>query len=85
MYSDSNASASVSDLDPSLPIAPESTALSPPPEIPETQAMEMIEADFERICQSCVGSKKNRTVQRKKMNPTKEKLEEVQADLWGPH
>ncbi len=43
-------------------------------------------SDFDHICGLCVGSKSTRVViWNKNMTPTKEKLEEVHADLWGPH
>lgn len=35
--------------------------------------------------QACIGSKQTRLVQRKAMASTKLRLEEVYADLWGPH
>ena len=43
-------------------------------------------SDFDEICEPCVGSKQTRVVRRQKpMTPVEEKLEEVHADLWGPH
>lgn len=43
-------------------------------------------SDFDHICGQCVGSKSTRVVIRNKsMTPTRERLEEVHADLWGPH
>lgn len=43
-------------------------------------------SDFDQLCGLCVGSKSTSIVIRNKpMTTTKEKLEEVHADLWGPH
>lgn len=43
-------------------------------------------SNFDHICGPCVGSKSTRVViWNKSMTPTKERLEEVHADLWGPH
>ncbi len=43
-------------------------------------------SDFDYICGPCVGSKSTQVVIRNKnMTSTKKKLEEVHADLWGPH
>ncbi len=40
----------------------------------------------DKLCTPCVGSESTRVVRRNKsMTPTTEKLEEVHADLWGPH
>lgn len=41
---------------------------------------------LDKLCTPCVGSKSTRVVRRNKsMTPTTNKLEEVHADLWGPH
>lgn len=41
---------------------------------------------LDKLCAPCMGSKSTRTVrQNKSMTPTTSKLEEVHADLWGPH
>ena len=41
---------------------------------------------LDKLCMPCVGSKSTRVVRRdKSMTPTTNKLEEVHADLWGPH
>ena len=41
---------------------------------------------LDKLCTPCVGSKSTRVVRRdKSMTPTTNKLEEVHADLWGPH
>lgn len=41
---------------------------------------------LDKLCAPCVGSKLTRVVRRNKsMTPTTSKLEEVHADLWGPH
>lgn len=41
---------------------------------------------LDKLCAPCVGSKSTRVVRRNKsMTPTTSKLEEVHADLWGPH
>lgn len=43
-------------------------------------------SDFDHICGPCVGSKSTRVViWNKSMTPTRERLEEVHADLGGPH
>lgn len=45
-----------------------------------------LDPDLENLCTTCVASKSTRTVKRhKSMTPTNEKLDEVHADLWGPH
>ena len=41
---------------------------------------------LDKLCEPCVGSKSTRVVRRNKtMTATTDKLEEVHADLWGPH
>ena len=41
---------------------------------------------LDKLCTPCVGSKSTRVVRRNKsMTATSNKLEEVHADLWGPH
>ncbi len=41
---------------------------------------------LDKLCTPCVGSKSTRVVRRdKSMTATSNKLEEVHADLWGPH
>ena len=41
---------------------------------------------LDKLCTPCVGSKSTQVVRRNKsMTPTTDKLEEVHADLWGPH
>lgn len=43
-------------------------------------------SDFDYICGPCVGSKSTQVViWNKSMTLTRERLEEVHADLWGPH
>lgn len=45
-----------------------------------------INPDLKKLCTTCIASKSTRTVKRhKSMTPANEKLEEVHADLWGPH
>lgn len=41
---------------------------------------------LDKLCTPCVGSKSTRVIRRNKsMTTTTSKLEEVHADLWGPH
>lgn len=41
---------------------------------------------LDKVCIPCIGSKSTRVVRRNKsMTPTTNKLEEMHADLWGPH
>lgn len=43
-------------------------------------------SDFDHICGPCVGNKSTQVViWNKSMTPIRERLEEVHADLWGPH
>ena len=45
-----------------------------------------IDLDLDKFYTICMTSKSNRTVKRhKSMTPASEKLEEMYADLWGPH
>ena len=39
----------------------------------------------EELCETCIESKHTRIVKSKKMTPTTKRLQEVHADLWGPH
>ena len=52
-----------------------------------TTALQATETDIlDKICAPCVGSKSTRILrQNKSMTATTKKLEEVHADLWGPH
>lgn len=64
----------------SLALALKTSALNPILEI------SAIDPDFEKLCMICVASKSTRTVKRhKSMTSANEKLEEMHADLWGPH
>ena len=59
-----------------------------PPKHPSEFAANVSEtnSDFDHICGQYVGSKSTRVVLRNKnMTLTKKKVEEVHADLWGPH
>ena len=40
---------------------------------------------IEQLCDPCIESKHKKIVKHKKMTPTTSKLEEIHADLWGPH
>ncbi len=40
---------------------------------------------IEELCEACIESKHTRIVKSKKMTPTTRRLQEVHADLWGPH
>lgn len=65
----------------SIPIVTDPTA---PPEF-ATNASK-INSDFDYICGPCIGSKSIQVVIRNKsMIPTRKRLEEVHADLLGPH
>lgn len=56
------------------------------PALDSTLETSAIDPDLEKLCTTCVASKSTRTVKRhKSMTPASEKLEEVHADLWGPH
>lgn len=39
----------------------------------------------ERLCDTCIESKHTRIIRHKKMTLTIRKLQELHADLWGPH
>lgn len=57
--------------------------------VPDMNSAHQIRNDnngISKLCAPCVGSKSTRVVKRDKtMTPTTDKLEEVHADLWGPH
>ena len=56
---------------------------------PTTVVHQIITKDsdvLDKLCTPCVGSKSTQVIQRNKsMTPTTDKLEEVYANLWGPH
>lgn len=37
------------------------------------------------LCDACIESKHTRIVKSKRMTPTTRRLQEIHADLWGPH
>lgn len=50
------------------------------------KASKITDFDFDKICESCMRSKETWVVRQYKLTtPTKEKLEEVYINLWGPH
>ena len=49
--------------------------------------IEMItkELDFDKLCNSCIGSKHIQIINHKLIIPITQKLEAVHGDLWGPY
>ena len=50
-----------------------------------TKVIEHNLGDVEELYETCIESKHTRIVKSKKKTPTTKKLQEVHADLWGPH
>ena len=44
-----------------------------------------LDDDVEQLCDHCIESKHTKIVRHKKMTLTTRKLQEIHADLWGPH
>ena len=44
-----------------------------------------LDDNFEQLCDSCIESKHTKIIRHKKMTLTTCKLQEIHADLWGPH
>ena len=39
----------------------------------------------EELCEACIKSKHTKIVKSKRMTPTTRRLQEIHANLWGPH
>ena len=49
------------------------------------KAMELNIDGVEELCEACIKSKHTKIVKSKRMTPTTWRLQEIHADLWGPH
>lgn len=64
---------------------PAGTTISDPDPVYQTRTNDETNM-LDKLCTPCVRSKSTRAIRRdKSMTPTTNKLEEVHADLWGPH
>ena len=52
---------------------------------PINKAMELNIDGVKKLCEACIKSKHTRIVKLKKITPTMRRLQEIHADLWGPH
>ena len=52
---------------------------------PINKAMELNIDDVKELCKACIESKYTKIVKSKRMTSTTKRLQEIHADLWGPH